>query len=841
MRVNKQWLFVIFVALVLCWANAVVAATLHVPSQYETIQAAIDATSDGDKVVVDNGIYTGEGNKNLTWDATVKHITVKSKKGPANCIIDCENSGNAFSFDETGQDATDVIEGFTIISGSAEYGGGIYCYYSSPSITDCIIEDNEADHDGGGIYCSFSSPAITDCVIEDNEAEDDGGGICCVNASSPTITNCTVGSEDEENGNYAEYDGGGIYCGEDCSPIITDCFIANNEANDDAGGGIYCGLGSSPSIINCDIEGNEAYGWEDGDAGYGGGIYCGAGSSPTITNCNIEDNEAYGLDAPGYGGGIYIFAVGEVITKTKTSNILSGTTVTNCTIAENTATDGGGICIFVEDEGMPVKTIPDPIDSFNVDITKCTIAENIAMVGGGIYITGDEEDMDEKTIPGPVDSSLNITNCAIIENIALAGGGIFCESADLAITNCTIAFNNIDMIFGSPMAEGDGISGYPASGITGGGGILADDFSSLTVKNSILWGNCYGIIDPQRKLNGEYGGQIDLLWDSYLDIDYSDIEGGQDGIYCDEDSEVNWGDNNIDEDPLFVNASEIIEHELKMRPPVSEAKEDAGYHLSKDSPCRDSGSNDGAPKDDIDGQKRPFKKVVDMGYDEYSRSCPVDTKNGDVTLSLENGAFVETDPIDEQDLPDAGKPEVPFPFGLFSLRIIDIQAGETVTVTLTLPDNVPTDAEYWKYGSTADEPTDHWYQFPFGSNDGDNIITLELTDAGDGDDNYDEADSEIWDPGGISMVIEEPGDDEDKNSCFLATILGVSRAKEEIMLVRRFRDEKLATNPAGRLFVSTYYRVSPSLADFIRGYPALINTAREMLMPVIWVMKQFEN
>ncbi len=61
---------------------------------------------------------------------------------------------------------------------------------------------------------------------------------------------------------------------------------------------------------------------------------------------------------------------------------------------------------------------------------------------------------------------------------------------------------------------------------------------------------------------------------------------------------------------------------------------------------------------------------------------------------------------------------------------------------------MPISAEYWKYGKTLDNQTDHWYQFPFGSNDGDNIITLTLTDGGDGDSDL-EANGEIMDPGGI--------------------------------------------------------------------------------------------
>src|SRR4030042_645279 len=58
---------------------------------------------------------------------------------------------------------------------------------------------------------------------------------------------------------------------------------------------------------------------------YGSGIYCIDYSSPTITNCTISDNSASN------GGGIYCF-------------YNSSPTITNCTISDNyTPTSAGGI------------------------------------------------------------------------------------------------------------------------------------------------------------------------------------------------------------------------------------------------------------------------------------------------------------------------------------------------------------------------------------------------------------------------------------------------------------------------------------------------------------------
>ncbi len=69
------------------------AATLRVPNQYPTIQAAIDAAGDGDRVMVFNGTYTGAGNTDLDFGG--KAITVRSKFGANHCIIDCEGAARA--------------------------------------------------------------------------------------------------------------------------------------------------------------------------------------------------------------------------------------------------------------------------------------------------------------------------------------------------------------------------------------------------------------------------------------------------------------------------------------------------------------------------------------------------------------------------------------------------------------------------------------------------------------------------------------------------------------------------------------------------------------------------
>ena len=68
----------------------------------------------------------------------------------------------------------------------------------------------------------------------------------------------------------------------------------------------------------------------------------------------------------------------------------------------------------------------------------------------------------------------------------------------------------------------------------------------------------------------------------------------QQRCYIDPNCTLNWGANNIDADPLFVDPTSI------------------DFHLTWLSPCINRGTNDGAPSEDMDGDPRPYMGTVDI-------------------------------------------------------------------------------------------------------------------------------------------------------------------------------------------------------------------------------------
>ena len=389
---------------------------MYVPAQYSTIQEAIKRSWNGGTVWVADGIYQGQGNRDI--DFLGKAIIVRSENGPENCIIDCQgsryNPHRGFYF-HNGEGASSILDGFTITNGYVDYeGGGIYCTGSSPTLINCMFSGNSAQYWGGAISHrnNSSSSTLTNCTFSANSAYWGGAVACCYCYQGPTLVDCTF------SGNSASH-GGALY-NDHSRPTITDCNFSSNSAT--YGGGVYNYSGVydlsviCPKLHNCTFSENSA-------SSLGGGMF-NFESSPTVTNCEFTDNSSLHYAGAIYNGDGSNPMLGDCTFITNSAeyggaiycSVHSRTVLANCTITGNSAQwNGGGLY-----GGLG-------------QVSNCTITDNDANVGGGLYGCN-----------GP------ITNCIISGNAAGSRGGAL-YSCKGPIISCTITDNSgggLDNCFG---------------------------------------------------------------------------------------------------------------------------------------------------------------------------------------------------------------------------------------------------------------------------------------------------------------------------------------------------------------------------------------------------------
>ncbi len=556
---------------------------LRVPAQYATIQQAIDAAINGDTVVVAPGTHTGPGNRDIDYlgkAITVRSIDPNDPDIVDETVIDGANNYHGFYFNN-GEGTDSLLEGLTISNCRGSSGGGIRCDNSSPTIRKCVITNNHATL-GGGIYCKDSSSDIRDCTITDNRAIGYwsggfgwGGGIYCENGS-PTISNCVIKNCSAlSNLQYAS--GGGMYFYKG-SPTISNCVIESCEVRNIVGSGLYqpleysggggmCFVGAEPTIVDCNISSNTVEGkYEES----GGGILF-YDCSGEIAGCMITGNSAGGgwpfFYLPHKGGGIHC----------KNDN----TTITGCTITANSAEGyGGGVygCVLVNN---------------------CTISGNTAKYGGGLG------------------SCATVANCLVSENTAQGpdvgyigdgGGGLYdCGN----ITSCVISGNKACYgagLYDAKRVFGSTIAGNLAKNKGGGIYFVCDYDAGALLTSSIV-----------RDNKAAAGSQISLGYygsNTTFSANYCDIEGGLGQVMITSGWVIDWGDENIDEEPLFV-AAGVWDTNGTPDDITDDLWIDGDYHLTVESACINAGEPGSADGGDIDGQPRIMGCRVDMGADEY--------------------------------------------------------------------------------------------------------------------------------------------------------------------------------------------------------------------------------
>ncbi len=196
---------------------------IRVPAEQTTIQAAIDAAADGDTVLVASGVYTGDGNRDISLLG--KQVILRSESGPHTTILQCGGSA-----DEphqgiaviSGEDSV-VIDGFTITGAWSNNGAAIRCKSTSPTIRNCVLAGNNATVSGGALHLKSSSPLMTNCTITGNSSVV-GAGMLLIAGASPILENCIISYSTAGEAVYS-VDGTSI-------PFLSCCLVFGNAGGD---------------------------------------------------------------------------------------------------------------------------------------------------------------------------------------------------------------------------------------------------------------------------------------------------------------------------------------------------------------------------------------------------------------------------------------------------------------------------------------------------------------------------------------------------------------------------------------------------------------------------------
>jgi hypothetical protein len=283
--------------------------------------------------------------------------------------------------------------------------------------------------------------SIRNLAIAHGHTSGSGGGIS--NAGTLTLTNCTLDHDTAGNAGGGLSNLGG-------TATLVGCTFNHDSAGSTGGigGGIFS-FGTL-SVTSSNLS-NDSAGF------LGGGIYIHVNSTATLTNCTLSNDSA--TDGGGDGGGVFV-------------DDNSTATLTNCTLSNDKAGNGGGgVCT-------------DGTHS-TATLTNCTLSNDSATQGGGICNTGGTVALTNCALSNDSDSGLlnegtaTVTACTFSNDSAVQGGGL--ENGGTAtLTNCTFSNDSA------------------TSSSTGGGGISNAGGAILTLTNCTLANNA--------AVNGSGGG-----------------------------------------------------------------------------------------------------------------------------------------------------------------------------------------------------------------------------------------------------------------------------------------------------------------------------------------------
>ncbi len=273
-----------------------IAGVRQVPGEYPTIQAAVNAASYGETVLVASGIYherisisekkitlrgiEGEARPQIVGDDRIGPILKITGAGSTGCEFENLSLTNGHGSSGCGIliDHVDVLIRDCVLTGNS--GGGAVNLGSSSTFYGCIFDGNTAEIAGGGFRNEGGSPTLSDCTMRANTAGTYGGGIYS-SSGRMTLMNSTISENTTKSGAW----GGGIYSGS--GELLAFNTIIEKNSSLESGGGVFV-AGGEASLSGCKFFGNYSeHGWSVGSTG-------GIVSMNESTICGDVDNATRG-------------------------------------------------------------------------------------------------------------------------------------------------------------------------------------------------------------------------------------------------------------------------------------------------------------------------------------------------------------------------------------------------------------------------------------------------------------------------------------------------------------------------------------------------------------------
>jgi len=614
----------------------------HVPTDFESIQEAIDEAETGDVVLVQPGEYFE--NIRLASNITLgsRLISTGDNDFIESTIIDADGEGSVIIVEGDIPDA--LVSGFTVQNGENADGGGVVCRETNATLSNLLVQENSATQRGGGIYIGNEEnigPTLIDIIVTNNNSRRDGGGIYIVQAENNDeiiLENVIITENQAQTGggmfivrsisllsnvqisNNSASVAGGLFI-QSSAPIFSQVIISGNSSIDE--GSAFILSDSDPHLNNVTIAANSS-------ENFGEVILIGAGSYLNVTNSIIWGNNSTEIHFMQGDNSISVHHSDiengedalvendedEFEVEWGDGNINADPQFTDpdegdFSLAENspcidagdresprdpdgTVADMGALYTHQNFDYSRLFMVPDDYQTIQeaIEVTQYgdsilvrpgVYEENIDMRGHTIFvgslfaITHDPAYIDSTIINGGgndvavkfargengtlsgfriengsgnegggifiYNSNPTIEYCLITDNSAQdGGGGVFCYGGSVKLYNCTIGSNQSN---------------------AGAGGIFIENAVWLYVYNSIIWGN-----EPEEIM---FSAERDA---NNIDIGYSVVAGGENGIITNFNGQVNWEDGNIEDNPQFVD------------------QESGNFYLTENSPCIDAGEYD---------------------------------------------------------------------------------------------------------------------------------------------------------------------------------------------------------------------------------------------------------